>query len=58
MMFLSGDYVLDTNITVANVARLMMWGEFSSDNIATVVCNGSVGFSFIKMVDFHINFIL
>ena len=54
IVFLPGDHVLDTNITVANVARLMMWGEFSSDNIATVVRNGSVGFSFIKMVNFNI----
>ena len=54
MMFLPGDHVLDANITVANVVRLTMWGEFSSDNIATVVRNGSVGFNFIKMVNFNI----
>ena len=54
MMFLPGDHVLDTNITVANVTRLTMWGEFSSNNMATVVCNGSVGFSFTNMVNFNI----
>ena len=54
MVFLAGDHVLDTNITVANVARLTMRGESSSDNVATVVRNGSVGFSFTNMVDFNI----
>ena len=51
MVFLSGEHVLDTNITVVNVARLTMWGKY---NIATVVRNGSVGFSFTNMVDFNI----
>ena len=32
-----------------------MHGESSSGNIATVVCNGSVGFSFTNMVDFNID---
>ena len=54
IVFLPGDHVLDTNITVANVARLTMHGESSSGNIATVVCNGSVGFSFTNMVDLNI----
>ena len=54
MVFLSGDHVLDMNITVANVARLTLWGEFSSNNMATIVCNGSVGFSFTNVVDFNI----
>ena len=54
MVFLPGDHVLDRNITVANVARLTMRGESSSGNIATVVHNGSVGFSFTNMVDFNI----
>ena len=54
MVFLPGDHVLDTNITVANVTRLTMWGESSSDNITTFVRNGSVGFSFTNMVDFKI----
>ena len=54
MVFLPGDHVLDRNITVANVARLTMRGELSSDNIATIVRNGSVGFSFTNMVDFNI----
>ena len=54
MLFLPGDHVLDVNITVANVSRLTMRGESSSDNIATVVPNGSVGFSFTNMVDLNI----
>ena len=53
MVFLPGDHVLDRNITVANVARLTISGESSSDNIATVVRNGSVGFNFMNMVDFN-----
>ena len=53
MVFLPGDHVLDVNITVANVTRLTMRGESSSDNIATVVRNGPVGFSFTNMVDFN-----
>ena len=55
MVFLPGDHVLDTNITVANVATLTMCGESSSNNKATVVRNGSVGFSFMNMVDFNIH---
>ena len=54
MVFLPGDHVLDRNITVANVTRLTMRGESSSGNIATVVRNGSVGFSFTNMVDINI----
>ena len=54
MVFLPGDHVLDRTITVANVTRLTMHGESSSGNIATVVRNGSVGFSFTNMVDFNI----
>ena len=54
MVFLPGHHVLDTNVTVANVARLTMCGESSSGKIATVVCNGSVGFSFMSMVNFKI----
>ena len=54
MVFLPGDHVLDRNITVANVTRLTMHGQSSSDNIATVVRNGSVGFSFTNMVNFNI----
>ena len=52
MVFLPGDHILDRNITVGNVARLTMHGDSSSDNIATIVRNGSVGFSFTNMVDF------
>ena len=54
IVFLPGDHVLDTNITVANVTRLTMHGGSSSGNIATVVRNGSVGFSFTNMVDINI----
>ena len=54
MMFLPGDHTLDMNITVTNVASLTMHGESSSGNIATVVRNGSVGFSFTNMVNFNI----
>ena len=52
MVFLPGDHVLDTNITVANVTRLTMCGESSSGNRVTVVCSGSVGLRFTSMVDF------
>ena len=54
MVFLPGDHFLDTNIIVANVSRLTLHGKSSSGNIATVVRNGSVGFSFTNMVDFTI----
>ena len=55
MLFLSGDHVLDMNITVANVTRLTMHGESSSGNTATIVCSGSVGFLFTNMVDLKID---
>ena len=55
MVFLPGNHTLDTNITVANVTGLMMYGESSSDNLPTVVCNGPVGFSFTNMVDFKLH---
>ena len=55
MVFLPGDHTLDTNITVANVARLTMHGESSSGNRPTVVCSGPVGLSFASMVDFKID---
>ena len=54
MVFLSGDHVLDTNITVADVAKLTMRGESSSNSVATIVRNGSVSFSFTNMVDSNI----
>jgi len=54
MVFLPGEHFLDVNFTVANVTRLKMCRESSSGNIATVVRNGSVGFSFTNMVDFNI----
>ena len=55
IVFLSGNHVLDRTISVTNVARLTMHGESSSDNTATVILNGSVGFSFTNMVDFNVN---
>ena len=55
MVFLPGDHILDTNITVANVAGLMMRGESSSGTIAIVVCKGQVGWDFTSMVDFKIH---
>ena len=55
MVFLPGNHALDTNITIANVTRLTMHGESSSGNRTTVVCSGSVGFSFTSMVDFKID---
>ena len=55
MVFLPGDHVLDTNITIANVARLTMHGESSSGNRATVVCSESVGLSFTSMVELSID---
>ena len=57
MVFLPGDHILDTNITVANVTRLTMHGEFSSRNRATIVCSGSVGLSFTSMVDLKIDYL-
>ena len=57
MVFLPGDHVLDTNITVVIVARLTMRGESSSGNRATVVCSGSVGLNFTSMVEFKIAFL-
>ena len=54
MVFLPGDHVLDTNITVANVTRLTLCRE-SSGKRATVVCSGSVGLSFTSMVEFKID---
>ena len=55
MMFLLGDHILDTNITVANVTRLTLRGDSSSGNGAAVVCSGSVGLSFTSMVDLKIH---
>ena len=55
MLFLPGHHVLDTNITVANVARLTMRGGTSLDNRATVVRSGSVGLSFTNMVGFKLD---
>ena len=57
MVFLPGNHTLDMNITVADVTRLIMRGESSSENIATIVCNGPVGFSFTSMVDLKVHFL-
>ena len=54
MVFLPGDHILDWSVIVANVPSLTMQGESSSGIIATVVCNGSIGFSFTDMVYFNI----
>ena len=54
MVFLPGDHTLDVRITVANATGLTMHGESSSGSKATVVRNGSVGFSFMNMVDFSV----
>ena len=57
MVFLPGDHTLDTNITIANITGLTMRGESSSGNMATVVCNGSVGLSFTNMMNLTIDFL-
>ena len=54
IVFLPGDHILNTNISVANITGLVMHGVSSSGIIATVVCNGTVGFSFIIMLDLKI----
>ena len=54
MVFLPGDHTLDTNITVANVARLTMCRESFQGNGASIVCNVLVGFSFTSMVELKI----
>ena len=54
IVFLPGDHILDVRITVANVTGLTMHGESSLGSKATVVRNGSVGFSFMNMVDFSV----
>ena len=55
MVMLQGEHVLDTDIIVANVSRLTMYGESSSGNRATVVCSGPVRLSFISMLEFKIH---
>ena len=55
MVFLSGGHTLDSNITVANVARLTMRGESFSGNRATIACNGPFGLSFTSMAEFKIH---
>ena len=55
LVFLPGNHGLNTNITVANIARLTLFGHSSSSIAATIVCNESVGLSFTNMVHFRIN---
>ena len=55
IVFLPGDHVLDTNITVTNVDRLAMRGESSSGYRATIVCSGSVGINFTNIAEFKID---
>ena len=49
MVFLSGDHILHTDITVTSVVRLTMRKQSSSGSAARIVCNGSVGLSFTSM---------
>ena len=55
MLFLPGDHILDTNVTVSNVVRLTMRGESSSGNKTTIVCSRLVGFSFTSTVELKID---
>jgi len=55
LVFLLGDHVLDTNITVNNIASLTMRGESTTSSKATVVCSGLVGLSFTSMVGLKID---
>ena len=52
MVFLPGNHTLDTNITVVNIDGLTLRGESAPGNSATVICNGSVGLSFTRVMDF------
>ena len=54
MVFLPGNYALDVNITVANVAGLTMCGESFQGNGESIDCNVSVDFSFTSMVELKI----
>ena len=55
MVFLPGNHVLDMNITVANKTGLAMCGESSSGTVATLICNGLVGLSFMNMTDLKVS---
>ena len=55
MVFLPGDHVLNTNVTVANVAGLTMRGKVSSGRLPQVVCSGPVGFLFDSMIHFKLH---
>ena len=54
VVFLPGDHILDTSVTVSNVVGLTMRGESSSGNKTTIVCSGLVGFSFTSTVELKI----
>ena len=54
MMFLPGDHVLDTNITIANITWLAMCGDSSSGTLTRIVRNGSVGLSFTNTIGLKI----
>ena len=54
MMFLPGDHVLDTNITIANITWLTMCGDSSSETLTRIVRNGSVSLSFTNMIGLKI----
>ena len=55
LVFLPGNHSLNTNVTVANIVRLTLFGHSSSSIVATIVCNDSVGLSFTSMVHFRIH---
>ena len=55
MVFLPGDHVLNSNITITNATRLTMRGESFSGKRVTIVCSRSVGLSFTSMVDLKID---
>ena len=55
VVFLPSYHALDVNITVANKTGLTMCGESSSGTVATVICNGLVGLSFMNMTDLKIS---
>ena len=55
MSFLPGNHALDVSVIVANISRLTMRGRFSTDSIATIVRNGSAGFSFTNALGINIH---
>ena len=55
MVFLPGDHTLEVNITVANIARLTMYGESLSGDVTIIVCSESVGINFTSIMELKIN---